>query len=159
MIIGQGMDIHTEFMRKALAEAIKADKAGEVPVGAVIVSFDGELLARDHNKSISEHDPTAHAEILALRSASKRLNNYRLLDTTLYVTVEPCIMCAGALIQARVRRLVYGARDPQGGAVDSLYNIPKDLRLNHRMEVSSGVLEKECQDIIRSFFRRRRNNR
>ena len=153
------MNRHIEFMRKALAEAREAERAGEVPVGAVIVSGNGELLASAHNRSISENDPTAHAEILALRGAGKRLQNYRLPDTTFYVTIEPCIMCIGALIQARVRHLVYGAGDPRGGAVESLYNIPGDPRLNHRIEISSGILEKECQHIIRLFFKRRRDNR
>ena len=152
------MDIHTDFMHKALVEARKAEKEGEVPVGAVIISSSGELLARAHNESISRNDPTAHAEILALRKAGKKLGNYRILNSTFYVTIEPCIMCVGALINARIHHLVYGARDPKAGAVDSLYNIPKDPRLNHRMEVTSGVLERECQDIIKSFFRRLRDN-
>ncbi|KAF0121393.1 MAG: CMP/dCMP deaminase zinc-binding protein [bacterium] len=152
------MDIHTDFMHKALVEARKAEKEGEVPVGAVIISSSGELLARAHNESISRNDPTAHAEILALRKAGKKLGNYRILNSTFYVTIEPCIMCVGALINARIHHLVYGAGDPKAGAVDSLYNIPKDPRLNHRMEVTSGVLERECQDIIKSFFRRLRDN-
>ena len=150
------MDIYTQFMHEALVEAREADQKGEVPVGAVIISSDGELLAKAHNESVSRNDPTAHAEILALRKACKKVSNYRLLDTTFYVTIEPCIMCIGALIQARVHRLVYGAMDPKGGAVGSLYNIPQDPRINHRMEVLSGILEKECKDIIQSFFRRRR---
>ena len=152
------MKRHAEFMQEALAEAKKAERAGEVPVGAVLVSSSGELLAKAHNRCISENDPTAHAEILVLRRAGEILKNYRLLDTTFYVTIEPCIMCAGAIIQARVRHLVYGARDPKGGAIDSLYRIFRDPRINHRLEVSSGVLEKECRDTIRSFFRRRRDN-
>ncbi|MFH2012107.1 MAG: tRNA adenosine(34) deaminase TadA [Pseudomonadota bacterium] len=152
------MDIHTELMQEALAEARKAEKKGEVPVGAVIISPHGELLAKAHNESISRNDPTAHAEILALRKAGKKLGNYRILNSTFYVTIEPCIMCVGALIQARINCLVYGARDTKAGAVDSIYNIPKDTRLNHKMEVISGVLERECQDIIQSFFRRLRDN-
>jgi len=155
-IISQAMDIHIEFMRAALAEAREAKKEGEVPVGAVIVSANGELLAKAHNKTVSQNDPTAHAEILAVRRAARKLGNYRLLDTTFYVTIEPCIMCIGALIQARVRHLIYGAKDPKGGAVDSLYNIPADHRLNHKVEISSGLLEEECQNIIQSFFRRKR---
>ncbi|MBI4620798.1 MAG: tRNA adenosine(34) deaminase TadA [Desulfobacterales bacterium] len=151
------MDIHTELMQEALAEAREAEKKGEVPVGVVIISSNGELLAKAHNESISRNDPTAHAEILALRKAGKKLGNYRISNSTFYVTIEPCIMCIGALINARIHHLVYGARDPKAGAVDSLYNIPKDPRLNHRMKVTSGVLERECQDIIKSFFRRLRD--
>ncbi|MFH1623795.1 MAG: tRNA adenosine(34) deaminase TadA [Pseudomonadota bacterium] len=157
-IISSGMDRHSEFMQEALAAAREAGRKGEVPVGAVIISPEGELLAKAHNESISRNDPTAHAEILALRMAGKRLSNYRLLGTTFYVTVEPCLMCMGALVQARVTHLVYGVRDPKGGAVDSLYNIAEDPRLNHRMEVSGGVLEKDCREIIRSFFHRLREN-
>ena len=152
------MDIHTEFMQEALAEARKSEKKGEVPVGAVIISSNGELLARAHNESISRNDPTAHAEILALRKAGKKLGNYRILNSTFYVTIEPCIMCIGALINARIHHLVYGARDPKAGAVDSVYNILQNPRLNHRMKVSSGILERECQDIIQSFFKRLREN-
>ena len=151
------MDIHTEFMQEALAEARKAEKKGEVPVGAVIISSNGELLAKAHNESISRNDPTAHAEILALRRAGKKLGNYRILNSTFYVTIEPCIMCIGALINARIHHLVYGARDTNAGAVDSVYNILQNPKLNHKMEVSSGVLERECQDIIQSFFRRLRD--
>ena len=157
-IVDRGTDIHAEFMHEAIKEAGKSYEMGEIPVGAVIVSPEGELLARAHNESISRNDPTAHAEILALRRAGQRLHNYRLVNTTFYVTLEPCIMCVGALIHARVRHLIYGAKDIKAGAVDSLYNIPKDFRLNHRMEVSSGVLEKECRDIIQSFFRQLRKN-
>jgi len=153
------MDKHTEFMYEALAEARKAYRKGEVPVGAVIVSSTGELLARAHNETISLNDPTAHAEVLLLRKTGKKLGNYRILDTTFYVTIEPCIMCAGALVQARVNHLVYGARDPKAGAVDSLYNIPKDYRLNHEVKVSSGILERECQDIMQSFFQQLRDNK
>ncbi|RJP60692.1 MAG: tRNA adenosine(34) deaminase TadA [Deltaproteobacteria bacterium] len=152
------MDIHTELMKEALAEARKAGEKGEVPVGAVLISSNGELLAKAHNESISRNDPTAHAEILALRKAGKKLGNYRISNSTFYVTIEPCIMCIGALINARIRHLVYGARDPKAGAVDSVYNILQNPRLNHRMKVSSGILERECRDIIQSFFKRLRDN-
>jgi len=156
-IVG-GMSTHTEFMNEALVEAREAYIKGEVPVGAVIISSEGKVLARAHNETISRKDPTAHAEILALRRAGKKLNNYRLIDTTFYVTIEPCIMCMGALVHARVFHLVYGAKDPKGGAAYSIYNIPEDSRINHKIKVSSGVLERECRDIIQSFFRRRREN-
>ena len=146
-------------MQEALREAEKAERMGEVPVGAVIVSSDGKRIASAHNESISRNDPTAHAEILALRRAGNKLGNYRLTDTIFYVTLEPCVMCVGALIHARVGHLVYGAKDVKAGAVDSIYAIPRDSRLNHRMEISSGVLEKECGDVIRSFFRRMRVDR
>ncbi len=155
--MNRSIDIHTRLMHEALAEAVDAAQKGEVPVGALIVSSNGDLIAKAHNESVSRNDPTAHAEILVLREASRKLGNYRLLNTILYVTIEPCIMCMGALIHARVHHLVYGAKDLKGGAV-SLYNIPKDLRLNHIIKTSSGVLEKECRDIIQSFFRQRRGN-
>ena len=157
-IMNRCIDIHTGYMYEALAEAVDAAQKGEVPVGALIVSSNGDLIAKAHNESISRNDPTAHAEILALREASSKLRNYRLANTILYVTIEPCIMCVGAMIHARVHHLVYGAKDPKGGAVDSLYSITKDLRLNHIIQTSSGVLEKECRDIIQSFFRQQRGN-
>lgn len=156
--MNRGIDTHTRYMFKALAEAEFAAQKGEVPVGAIIVSSNGDLIARAHNESIFRNDPTAHAEILVLREASRKLGNYRLLNTIVYVTIEPCIMCIGALIHARVSHLVYGAKDPKGGAVESLYCIPKDLRLNHIIKTSSGVLEKECRESIQSFFRQRRRD-
>jgi tRNA(adenine34) deaminase len=143
-------------MRLALREAARAARAGEVPVGAVLVDAAGGVIARAHNRPVAASDPTAHAEVVALRRAGRRLGNYRLPGTTLYVTVEPCAMCAGALVQARVARVVYGAPDPKGGAARTLYRILDDPRLNHRAEVISGVLEAECQEQLRTFFRMRR---
>ena len=144
-------------MRLALREAARAGRAGEVPVGAVLVGADGAVIARGHNRPAAAHDPTAHAEIVTLRRAGRRLGNYRLPGTTLYVTVEPCAMCAGALVQARVARVVFGASDPKGGAARTLYRILDDPRLNHRAEVAGGVLESECRGMIQEFFRARRH--
>jgi len=143
-------------MRLALREAARAARAGEVPVGALLVDAVGEVIARAHNRPVGGCDPTAHAEILALRRAARRLGNYRLPGTTLYVTVEPCAMCSGALVLARVARVVFGAPDPKGGAARTLYRILDDPRLNHRAEVVGGVLEPECRGIVQDFFRRRR---
>ncbi len=140
------------FMTIALAEARRGGEQGEVPVGALLVSSAGEELGRAHNAPIRLMDPTAHAEILALRQGAERSGNYRLAGTTLYVTIEPCPMCAGAILQARLARLVFGVRDPKAGAVVSLFQMLKDPRLNHQVEVREGVLEKECQALIRSFF-------
>ena len=142
-------------MRCALEEAARAGEEGEVPVGAVLV-FGGEIGGRGRNRPIALADPSAHAEILALREGAARRQNYRLPDSTLYVTLEPCIMCAGAVLTARVRRLVFGAVDPKSGAVCSLYTILEDERLNHRVEITSGVLEEECREILRRFFEERR---
>jgi tRNA(adenine34) deaminase len=149
------MDRDEEFMRLALAEAEKALLAGEVPVGAVIVRG-GEVIASAHNGPVGLKDPSAHAEILALRRAAALEGNYRLAGTTLYVTIEPCLMCAGALIHARVSRLVFGAPDPKGGAVVSLYGVLQDGRLNHRVEVTGGVLREACSEILSRFFREKR---
>jgi tRNA(adenine34) deaminase len=142
------------FMKAALAEAVKAAGRGEVPVGAVLVR-DGRVVARGSNRPIGASDPTAHAEIVTLRRAAKRLGNYRLTGCDLYVTVEPCAMCLGAVVQARVRRLVYGAPDPKAGAVLSTMAFPFE-RLNHRPEVEGGVLAGESAGLLRAFFRRRR---
>jgi tRNA(adenine34) deaminase len=150
------MDRDLVFMQEALREAEAAYREHEVPVGAILVTSAGEILSRAHNRSIALKDPTAHAEILALRQGATALGNYRLEGTTLYVTIEPCVMCAGSLVWARVERLVYGARDPKGGGVDSLYRIAGDARLNHRVEVVSGILEEECSGIMKRFFRERR---
>ena len=144
-----------DFMREALIEAQKAFDQGEVPIGAVIVR-NGKIIARDHNRREEQADPTAHAEVLVIREAGKALGGWRLLDTTLYVTIEPCPMCAGALVQARVSRLVYGAHDSKAGAVHSLYQITEDDRLNHRLEVTSGILAQEAADLMRKFFHSRR---
>lgn len=144
------------YMLLALREAARGARAGEVPVGAVLVGADGAVLARGHNRPIAGNDPTAHAEIIVLRRAARRLGNYRLPGTTLYVTVEPCPMCAGALVWARVRRVVFGAADPKAGAVRTLYRLLEDQRLNHRVEVVEGVLVEECRELLQSFFRKRR---
>lgn len=142
-------------MRLALKEASLAFQMGEVPVGALLVK-DGEVISSSHNLRESLKDPSAHAEILALRDATKISDSWRLSGSTLYVTKEPCIMCSGALVNARIERLVYGCRDEKAGGVDSLYRIVSDERLNHRVEVVSGVLEEECAGILRKFFRERR---
>lgn len=143
------------FMRRALELAREAEAAGEVPIGAVLVK-DGEVIGEGFNHPITACDPTAHAEIVALRAAAERIGNYRLVDTTLYVTVEPCAMCAGALVHARVKRLVYGAREPRTGGAGSVFDIVRDERLNHRLEVVPGVMEAECAGLMTEFFRRRR---
>jgi tRNA(adenine34) deaminase len=149
------MDHDEEFMTLALAEAEKALLAGEVPVGAVVVRG-GEVIASAHNGPVGLKDPSAHAEILALRRAAAAEGNYRLAGVTLYVTIEPCLMCAGALVHARVSRLVFGAPDPKGGAVVSLYGVLQDGRLNHRVEVTGGVLWEACSEILSRFFREKR---
>jgi len=145
----------TAFMREALAEAQKAFHKGEIPIGAVLVHKDN-IIARNHNRREELHDPTAHAEILVLREAGAILGGWRLPETTLYVTIEPCPMCAGALVQARVSRLVYGAADVKGGAVESLYRITTDDRLNHRLAVTAGILAGEAGELMRRFFQARR---
>ncbi len=145
-----------EFMRRALSLAEKAALSGEVPVGAVLVSAEGKILAEAFNRPISLCDPTAHAEIIALREGARQLKNYRLLGTTLYVTLEPCPMCAGALVYARVKRLVFGAFDPKAGACGSVYNIVNDERLNHRLEVTGGVLAEEAVALLKNFFKEKR---
>ncbi len=149
------MESDIQFMQEALAEARAAAEAGEVPIGAVLVR-DGKVLARSGNRTIRDCDPTAHAEMVVVREAARLLGNYRLADTTLYVTIEPCSMCAGAIIQARVPRLVYGADDPKGGAVRSCFEILSHPRLNHQVEVTSGVLAADCASILQSFFANRR---
>jgi len=143
------------FMGMAIEEALRAEESGEVPVGAVLVLGE-EVLARAHNRAVSLNDPTAHAEVLAIRRAARLRKNYRLPGTTLYVTLEPCILCAGAVLQARIDRLVYGARDPKGGAVESLYRLLEDSRLNHEVRLTGGVLERECGEILSGFFRKKR---
>jgi tRNA(adenine34) deaminase len=143
------------FMRQALAQARRAAAAGEVPVGAVLVCGD-TLLASGANQPIIMNDPTAHAEILAIREAANKIGNYRLPETTLYVTLEPCIMCMGAIIHARIKRLVFGALDPKTGAALSRYTIGADGLLNHRLVITGGVLEGECSQILKDFFRLRR---
>jgi tRNA(adenine34) deaminase len=149
------VDADIEFMQQALAEARESAAAGEVPIGAVLV-HEGKILARAGNRTIRDCDPTAHAEIVALREAAKIIGNYRLADTTLYVTIEPCSMCAGAMIQARVPRLVYGAAEPRGGAVQSSFEVLSHPDLNHRVQVTSGVLACDCSEVIQCFFAIRR---
>lgn len=146
------------FMLEALAEARKALAVGEVPVGAVVV-LTGEVIGRGHNQPINLSDPTAHAEVLALREAALKAGNYRLPGATLYVTVEPCPMCCGAALLARVARLVYGAPDPKAGAAHSLYRLVDDPRLNHRARVEGGLLEDECRGLLTQFFEVKRLER
>ena len=143
------------WMRQALAEASRGAREDEVPVGAVIVK-DGHLLARAHNRPIYLNDPTAHAEVLALRRAGRRLGNYRLPGCTLYATIEPCAMCAGAIVQARLKRLVFGAHDPKAGAGGSALTVLNHPKLNHQVEMTKGILAEDCAAILREFFRRRR---
>ena len=149
------------FLEAALAEARAAEDEGEVPIGAVVVHR-GRVIGRGRNRVEATQDPTAHAEIIAIGAASQTLKSWRLDDATLYVTLEPCHMCAGAIVLARISRLVYGARDPKAGACGSLAMVPQDLRLNHRVEVMPGVLANECGSLLSEFFRKRRptaNNR
>ena len=144
------------FLRAALEQAQLAADAGEVPVGAVIVGPDGDVLARGQNRVLRDSDPTAHAEMVALRAAGRALGNYRLEGCTLYVTLEPCAMCAGAMIHARIARLVYGAADPKAGAAGSVLSVLNHPQLNHQIQVTSGALAEECGEMLRQFFRQRR---
>lgn len=143
------------WMRQALGLAEKAASRDEVPVGAILVQ-DGKILASGYNLRETLHTPLGHAEMLSLQRASKKLGAWRLVNTTLYVTLEPCLMCAGAIIQARVPRLVYGTRDPKGGAVHSLYQVCQDSRLNHQLEITEGVLAEKCSQILKDFFKKKR---
>ncbi len=147
--------MHRRFMLEALAEARLALEAGEVPVGAVVV-LDGEVIGRGHNLREAAQDPTAHAEILAIRQAARHLGSWRLTNADLYVTLEPCPMCAGAIVNARLRRLVFGAYDPKAGAVVSLMNLVQDRRLNHTVEVLDGICQSECAGLLQEFFQRLR---
>ena len=144
------------MMRQALNEAEKGFSSGEVPVGAVLASPNGQIVAKAHNQPIALKDPTAHAEILAIRKAGLFYRNYRLNDTVLVVTIEPCLMCMGAAINARIARLVFGTVDPKAGAAVSLYNPAAEKSLNHRIEIVSGIMEEECRDIMKKFFQMRR---
>ncbi|MCX7794088.1 MAG: tRNA adenosine(34) deaminase TadA [Thermodesulfovibrionales bacterium] len=146
-----------DFIKFAIEEALKASEKEEVPVGAVIV-LDGKVIARAHNQKESLPDATAHAELIAIKEACRKINNWRLEEATIYVTKEPCIMCAGAILNARIKRLVYGCDDPKGGAVKSLYNVLNDQRLNHQVEVIGGVMEEECKRILKDFFKKLRKN-
>ena len=144
-----------DYMRAALAQAAVAQQRGEVPVGAVVV-LDGAVVGEGFNQPIGAHDPTAHAEIVAMRTAAQRLGNYRLTGSTLYVTIEPCQMCVGAMVHARIARLVYGTREPKAGAIESAMRAHEHPALNHRIEVTGGVLEAECRAMIQGFFEGRR---
>jgi tRNA(adenine34) deaminase len=155
--VEQDRDAH--WMRQALAAAIEARTRDEVPVGACVVTSDGRLLVLAGNRARTDCDPTAHAEIVALREAARNFGNYRLTGAVVYSTIEPCAMCAGALIQARVKRLVYGARDERFGAVESQFRLCDSSSLNHRIEITSGVLEAECRNLMQEFFRARRMNK
>ena len=147
--------MHDTYMREALALALQAEAAGEAPVGAVVVAG-GEIAGRGRNSSISECDPTAHAEVLALRDAARKLGNYRLEGATLYVTLEPCVMCAGALVTARIQTVVFGARDLRFGGVRSKFRLADSDLLNHRVEVIEGVMAVECVEVLKKFFEQRR---
>lgn len=148
--------IDMQWMREALAEAQSAADAGEVPVGAIVL-LNGEVVGRGQNRVLRDHDPTAHAEIVAMRLAAHTLSNYRLTGCEMYVTLEPCAMCAGAMIHARIQRLVYGAADPKAGAGGSVLDVLNHPRLNHRMMVNAGVLGNESGELLRQFFRQRRD--
>ena len=150
--------MHEEYMKQAIDEAKKAGQNGEVPIGAILVAENGGVLSSAYNRTISLCDPSAHAEILVLREAGNKIKNYRLLGTILYVTVEPCIMCMGAIIHARIKSVVFGTYDPKGGAAGSLYNFAEDKRLNHRTEVIPGVCEEECRSLMREFFIKKRGS-
>ena len=147
--------LDVQYMRRALALARRAEQAGEVPVGAAVV-LDGEVIGEGWNQPIRSNDPSAHAEMVALRAAAARLRNYRLPGVTLYVTLEPCAMCAGAIVHARVARVVYGAADPKAGAAGSVFDLLAAERLNHRAQITSGVLGEECGEVLRRFFESRR---
>jgi len=144
------------WMEEALREAGRAEAAGEVPVGAVVV-YSGRIIGRGSNRNLLDHDPSAHAEVVAMREAGRALGNNRLLDCDLYVTIEPCAMCAGAMVHARIRRLVYGADDVKAGAVSSVMQVLNHPALNHRVEVTRGVLAGRCMDVLQTFFRARRS--
>lgn len=146
-------DIH--YMEQALELARYAEQQREVPVGAIVV-FENEIIGRGWNQPISSHDPTAHAEIIAMREAAKKIGNYRLVNCDLYVTLEPCPMCAGAMVHARIKRLVYGAPDPRSGAAGSIFNLTSSSQLNHRLIVEQSTLFESCRDILQAFFAKRR---
>lgn len=152
MASGGGME---DYMRAALEQAREAGRRGEVPVGAVVV-LDGEVIGAGYNRPISSHDPTAHAEIVAIRAAARRVGNYRLTGATLYVTIEPCQMCVGAMVHARIARLVYGAREPKAGAIESAMRAHEHPALNHRLVAEGGMLEDECRAVMQAFFEERR---
>lgn len=144
------------WMRKAIAAAIEAGNSGEIPIGACLIDKNGELVAVAGNRTITDSDPTAHAEILVLRQAGAEIGNYRLTETTLYTTIEPCAMCAGALVNARIERLVFGAHDIRFGAVESVFQLCDNSSLNHQIQITSGVLAEDCRQLMRDFFRAKR---
>lgn len=150
------MEEDERFMRTAIRGAIEARQIGEVPIGACLIDEAGQMIASGFNRTITDSDPTAHAEIIVLREAAKKIGNYRLIGTTLYTTVEPCVMCAGALVNARVKRLVYGAADERFGAVETLFRLCDNQSLNHRLEITSGVMAEECRALMQEFFKMRR---
>lgn len=152
------LDLDIFWMQHALELAKRAESEGEVPVGAVVV-YDEQVIGEGWNRPINDNDPTAHAEIMALRAAAKNINNYRLLETTLYVTLEPCIMCTGAIIHSRVKRVVYGALDPKAGAAESAFNILGTDCLNHLVNVEGGTMAKECGHVLTDFFRKKRKEK
>ncbi len=154
--MGQGRRTDEDFMTLALAEAHKADALGETPVGAVLIIGD-EVISSAHNMRETWQDPAAHAELLAVREAATRLGRWRLSDATLYVTLEPCLMCSGVLVLARVGRLVYGCRDSKAGALGSVYDVVRDGRLNHTYRITPGILEAECRQVLQNFFEKVRN--
>jgi tRNA(adenine34) deaminase len=154
---GTGSTLDGFFMQFALAEAAAAGNAGEVPIGAIVV-WNGQIAGRGHNQPIALSDPTAHAEILAIREAAEKVGNYRLTGATLYVTIEPCAMCAGALVNARFGRVVFGAHDIRAGAVETVFAICSNSSLNHKVEVTSGVYAEEARELMRAFFRVRRGS-
>lgn len=145
-----------QYMRLAIEEAVKAGQSEEVPVGAVLVDAAGEVVTRAHNETITRRDPSAHAEMLAIRAACAKLDNYRLTGMRLFTTIEPCLMCMGAIIHARLAEVVYGARDPKWGAAGSLYDFSADTRLNHRLRVVPGVEARQCAEMMKAFFAVRR---
>jgi len=147
---------HETYMQEALAEAEEGARQEEVPVGALVVTPSGDIIARAYNQPISLNDPTAHAEILALRQAAEKISNYRLPDHVLYVTLEPCVMCVGAMVQARLAKVVYGASDPKGGAIESVYQIGMDGQLNHRLQAQGGILAEESRALLQAFFSSKR---
>jgi len=148
-------DTDTDFMRAAIAEAEKARDSDEIPVGAVL-TLSGDIIGQGFNRTVQDCDPSAHAEVVAIRQAAKQTENHRLNGATIYVTLEPCAMCVGAMIQARVRRLVFGAYDPKAGAVGSVLDLSESKELNHRVEVNGGLLEEECASILKAFFKTKR---
>ena len=149
-------ELDESWMRVALAAAHQAKEIGEVPIGACIVDENGRLRASGSNRTIVDSDPTAHAEILVIRHLAEATGNYRVAGATVYTTIEPCVMCAGALVNARIKRLVFGAHDERFGAVETLFRLCDNEKLNHRIEITSGVLAEECRELMRSFFRERR---